>query len=148
MLIPLRARGETFGVMSFVSAESVRLFDENDLGFATELARRAALSIDNARLYADLESRRRELEFLASANAELDSSLDLDVTLQRVADLTVPYLADGCMVDLLDEHDQIRRVASASSVSTVGPVLERLREHSLDIDGPHPISVAMRTGQM
>jgi PAS domain S-box-containing protein len=147
MLIPLRARGETLGVMTFVSAESERYFDEDDLAFATELARRAALSIDNARLYADLEARRRELEFLASANAELDVSLDLDVILQRVADLTVPYLADGCMVDLLDEHDQIRRVASASSVSTVQPVLERLREHSLDIDGSHPISRAMQSGQ-
>jgi PAS domain S-box-containing protein len=148
MLVPLRARGDTIGVMTFVSAESERRFDQDDLEFATELARRAALSIDNARLYADLESRRQELEFLSSASAELDVSLDLDVTLQRVADLTVPYLADGCMVDLLDEHDQIRRVASASSVSTVGPVLERLREHSLGIDGAHPISVAMRTGQM
>jgi PAS domain S-box-containing protein len=147
MLVPLRARGETFGVMSFVSAESERRFDENDLAFATELARRAALSIDNARLYADLESRRRELEFLASANAELDSSLELDVTLQRVADLTVPFLADGCMVDLLDEHDHIRRVASASSVPQVRPVLERLQSHTLDIDGPHPICVAMRTGR-
>jgi PAS domain S-box-containing protein len=147
MLVPLRARGETFGVMSFVSAESERRFDENDLAFATELARRAALSIDNARLYADLESRRRELEFLASANTELDSSLELDVILQRVADLTVPYLADGCMVDLLDEHQHIRRVGAATSAAELRPVLERLRGYHLDIEGSHPISVAMRTGR-
>jgi PAS domain S-box-containing protein len=147
MLVPLRARGETFGVMTFVFAESERNFDEDDLGFATELARRAALSIDNARLFADLEARRRELEFLASANVELDASLDLDETLQRIANLTVPYLADGCMVDLLDEDAQITRVASATSVPAVQPVLERLLEHNLDIEGPHPISVAMRTGQ-
>jgi PAS domain S-box-containing protein len=146
MVVPLRARGETFGAVTFLSAESERLFDEDDLTFATELARRAALSIDNARLYADLEARRRELEFLASASAELDASLDLNRTLQRVADLTVPYLADGCMLDLLDENEQIRRVASASSVEAVGPVLERLRTHELELDGPHPISVALRTG--
>jgi PAS domain S-box-containing protein len=147
MVVPLRARGETFGAVTFVSAESERLFDEDDLAFATELARRAALSIDNARLYADLEARRRELEFLASASAELDASLDLDRTLKRVADLTVPYLADGCMVDLLDENDQIRRVASASSLETVSPVLDRLRTHELELHGPHPISVAIRTGR-
>ena len=148
MVLPLSARGETFGAVTFCSAESERLFDEDDLFFATELARRAALSIDNARLYADLEARRSELEFLASASAELDASLDLDRTLQRVADLTVPYLADGCMVDLLDEHDHIRRVASATSVADVEPVLERLRTHELELEGPHPISVAMRTGRM
>jgi serine phosphatase RsbU (regulator of sigma subunit)/putative methionine-R-sulfoxide reductase with GAF domain len=148
MVLPLRARGETFGAITFISAESERLFDEDDLAFATELARRAALSIDNARLYADLEGRRQELEFLATASAELDASLDLDHTLRRVAQLTVPYLADGCMVDLLDENDEIRRVASASSVETIAPVLERLRTHSLQLDGPHPISTAMRTGQI
>jgi PAS domain S-box-containing protein len=147
MVVPLRARGETFGAITLVAAETNRLFDEDDLAFATELARRAALSIDNARLYADLEERRRELEFLASASAELDASLDLEVTLQRVADLTVPFLADGCMVDLLDEHDQIRRVASASADEEIGDVLERLRQHQLELDGPHPISIAMRTGR-
>jgi PAS domain S-box-containing protein len=145
MVVPLRARGETFGTVTFCSAE--RLFDDDDLSFATELARRAALSIDNARLYEDLEARRRELEFLASASAELDASLDLDLTLQRVADLTVPYLADGCMVDLLDEHHHIRRVASATSVAELKPVLERLRSHDLDLEGPHPIAVALRTGR-
>jgi PAS domain S-box-containing protein len=147
MVVPLRARGDTFGAITFISSTAERRFDEGDLDFATELARRAALSIDNARLFADLEARRRELEFLASASFELDASLDLDVTLQRVTDLTVPFLADGCMVDLLDEHEQIRRVASASSVESVSPVLERLRTHDLDLEGAHPISVAMRTGR-
>jgi PAS domain S-box-containing protein len=146
MIVPLRARGETFGVITFVSSESERQFDEDDLAFATELARRAALSIDNARLYADLEERRRELEFLARASAELDASLDLGTTLQRVADLTVPYLADGCMVDLIDEHDELRRVASASSFEDVEPVLKRLRSHHIDLEGPHPIAQALRTG--
>jgi serine phosphatase RsbU (regulator of sigma subunit)/putative methionine-R-sulfoxide reductase with GAF domain len=146
MVVPLRARGEMFGTITFAS-ESARRFDDADLAFSAELARRAALSIDNARLYADLEARRRELEFLASASAELDASLDVDVTLQRVADLTVPYLADGCMVDLVDEHEQIRRVASASSVASVAPVLDRLRTHQLELEGPHPISIAMRTGK-
>ncbi len=147
MVVPLRARGETFGVITFASAESERFFDEDDLAFANELARRAALSIDNARLYADLEERRRELEFLASTSAELDASLDLDLTLQRVADLTVPYLADGCMVDLLDENDLIRRVASSSADEAVSVVLDRLRTHHLELEGPHPISTAIRTGR-
>src|SRR5207247_9061162 len=102
MVVPLQGRGQTFGTMTFISAESNRRYDEDDLEFALELAKRASLSIDNARLHGDLDARREELEFLASASAELDRSLDLDQTLQSVADLTVPYLADGCMVDLLD----------------------------------------------
>lgn len=53
MVVPLRARGETLGAISFVSAESGRRFDQEDLAFAEELARRAALAIANARNYAE-----------------------------------------------------------------------------------------------
>ncbi|MBA3421549.1 MAG: SpoIIE family protein phosphatase [Thermoleophilaceae bacterium] len=53
MIVPLRARGETLGAISFVAAESGRRFDEDDLAFAEELARRAALAIANARTHAE-----------------------------------------------------------------------------------------------
>jgi GAF domain-containing protein len=48
---PLRAHGRTLGALTLVSAESGRRFAESDLGVAVDLARRAALAIDNARLY-------------------------------------------------------------------------------------------------
>lgn len=51
MILPLIARGRTLGAISMVSAESGRLFGEEDLVFAMDLARRAAMSVDNARLY-------------------------------------------------------------------------------------------------
>lgn len=53
MIVPLRARGETLGAISFVAAESGRRFDQDDLAFAEELARRAALAIANARIHAE-----------------------------------------------------------------------------------------------
>ena len=51
MIVPLVARGRMLGAMSFVSGESHRHFSEDDLGFAVDLARRAATAIDNARLF-------------------------------------------------------------------------------------------------
>ena len=51
MTVPLIARGKIFGAMSLVWGESERHYDERDLVFAEELARRAAYAIDNARLY-------------------------------------------------------------------------------------------------
>jgi PAS domain S-box-containing protein len=51
MVLPLVARGRMLGGMTFVSGESGRHFDEDDLGFAMDLARRASTAIDNARLY-------------------------------------------------------------------------------------------------
>jgi PAS domain S-box-containing protein len=146
MLVPLRARGQALGVVTLASAESGRLYTQDDLDFASAMARRAALSIDNARLHSELTERSREAEFLAAASAELDQTLDLEETLQRVADLTVPSLGDGCMVDLLEENGTVKRVASASSDEAASAEVERLKEQRIDLDSAHPIAIALRTG--
>lgn len=51
MVVPLKARGRILGAITLVSAESDHLFDDDDLALAEDLASRAALAIDNARLY-------------------------------------------------------------------------------------------------
>ncbi|HEU4797671.1 MAG TPA: SpoIIE family protein phosphatase, partial [bacterium] len=51
IIAPLTVRGLTFGTISFVWAESGRTYSEEDQRLALELARRAAVAIDNARLY-------------------------------------------------------------------------------------------------
>ena len=89
-----------------------------------------------------------ELEFLSEASRVLEESLDLDETLQTVADLTVPFLGDGCMVDLVDETGAIERVATATVDPQAEPVLDRLLRHRLDPEGKHPIAIALRTGQI
>ncbi|HEU4978024.1 MAG TPA: GAF domain-containing SpoIIE family protein phosphatase, partial [Solirubrobacteraceae bacterium] len=53
ILAPLRARGRTLGVLTLANAESGRLFGEADVQFCEELARRAGMAIDNARLYTE-----------------------------------------------------------------------------------------------
>jgi serine phosphatase RsbU (regulator of sigma subunit) len=53
MLIPMDVAGRTIGVLTMVSAESGRAFDEDDLLFAGDLARRAATAVENARLYTE-----------------------------------------------------------------------------------------------
>jgi PAS domain S-box-containing protein len=51
MIVPLVARGRTLGAITLVSAESGRRYERADLELAEELAHRAALAVDNARLY-------------------------------------------------------------------------------------------------
>jgi PAS domain S-box-containing protein len=51
IFVPLVARGRTLGVITLVSAESGRRYRKADLELAEELARHAALAVDNARLY-------------------------------------------------------------------------------------------------
>jgi PAS domain S-box-containing protein len=50
VVVPLAARGRSLGAMSFVRAEGAAYTDD-DLQVAVDLGRRAALSVDNARLY-------------------------------------------------------------------------------------------------
>ncbi len=53
MCVPLTARGHTIGALTLVSSGSGRRFDERDLAVATDLARRAALALDNVRLLSE-----------------------------------------------------------------------------------------------
>jgi PAS domain S-box-containing protein len=53
IVAPLRARGRILGAVTFVAAESGRSFTRDDVDLVEELARRAGLSIDNARLYTE-----------------------------------------------------------------------------------------------
>jgi serine phosphatase RsbU (regulator of sigma subunit) len=62
MVLPLRARGRTFGAMALVSSSSERRFDENDLALAENLASRCALAADNARLFGEREYIARALQ--------------------------------------------------------------------------------------
>lgn len=60
--VPLTAHGRTFGAISLVTAESGREYGEDDLAFAEEVARRAALALDNARLYREQHSTAETLQ--------------------------------------------------------------------------------------
>ena len=54
--VPLTARGEAFGTLTMVTAESGRLYEQADVRLAEELGKRAGLAINNARLF-DAERR-------------------------------------------------------------------------------------------
>jgi PAS domain S-box-containing protein len=76
MYVPLSARGRTIGVISFVSSESGQRYGPSDLALAQELTRRAAMAIDNARLYREAQdSVRIREEFLSIASHELKTPL-------------------------------------------------------------------------
>ncbi|HEX2081824.1 MAG TPA: ATP-binding protein [Longimicrobium sp.] len=76
MVIPLRAGDRQIGGITLVSAESGRRYGEDDLALARELADRAALAVENARLYAQAQAATRERdEMLAVVAHDLRNPL-------------------------------------------------------------------------
>jgi len=70
--VPMRSQGRILGALTFVYAESGRHYDQEDLRLAEEVASRAAMAIENARLYQRAQASIREREdFLAVASHEL-----------------------------------------------------------------------------
>ncbi len=86
MCVPLKARGDTFGAITFVSVTRGRKYGPVDLALAEELARRAALAVDNARLFRKAqEALKARDEFLSMASHDLRSPLtSLRLQLQAV----------------------------------------------------------------
>lgn len=76
MIVPLSARGRILGALTFAAAESGRRYSAADLAFAEMIARRAAMAMDNSRLYA-LEQRgsRAREDLLAIVSHELRTPL-------------------------------------------------------------------------
>jgi len=85
MIVPIRARGRTFGAISLATATSSRVYTQHDLDVANQLARRIGLFLDNARLYELSQATEAELrkaievkdEFLAMMSHELRTPLTI-----------------------------------------------------------------------
>ena len=75
-MVPLPARGRTLGVLALGLGPSGRKFDADALSMAIDLAGRAAIALDNARLYGKIQAEdRRKDEFLAMLAHELRNPL-------------------------------------------------------------------------
>ena len=74
--VPLANHGRPLGVITFISAESGRIYGEQDLALAGDLARRAATAMENASLYRALQQSDRAKDvFLATLAHELRNPL-------------------------------------------------------------------------
>jgi two-component system cell cycle sensor histidine kinase/response regulator CckA len=96
LMVPLVARGEAFGAMTFIVVEAERRLGDRELSLATAVAGRAAAAIQNAELYAAV---RAELAERKRAEVEREAS---EATLRGFFDAEGVY---ACILEIDDEHD-------------------------------------------
>ena len=145
IIAPMIARGRTLGSIAVVGSESGRRYSEEDLPLVLELARRAALSVDNARLFREAEdASRAKDEFLATLSHELRTPLTAivgwasmmqigatDAETTRIAIETILRSAksQGELID--DLLDLSRVVAGKLNLNVTAVDLVRLTEEAV-----------------
>jgi serine phosphatase RsbU (regulator of sigma subunit) len=148
VVAPLQARERTLGALSVLRLGDGRPYSKDDEGLVLELARRASLAIDNARLFSELHRVQIAESFMAEASRVLASSMDYGETLKRVTQLVVPQIADWCAIDLLSEQGEIERVAAHHVDPARLALAERLDlDYRPTLDEPLGVPEVIRTGE-
>ncbi len=127
IVVPLVARGATLGAITLVAAaDGAGTFVPDDMRLAELLAKRAAVAIDNARLYDEERRLARMREVVARASDVLSGSLDLDALLGSFADLLVAELAAEATIALHPDRVVVRR---SGTVAGDAPQLRAALRH-------------------
>lgn len=148
LAVPVIAHGTVIGVLRVDDTRRSRSFSEREVSFLSLVAEQLAIVIENARLLAQHRQAEEDLRFLAEAGHTLASSLDYQATLTEVGRLALSYLADLCLVDLLDESGQIQRVAALHADPEKAAVLAELQErYPPDRAARNPSANVLRTGE-
>jgi len=104
--VPLKAKDTVIGVLGVDNKASSKPFTDNDVYLLSALADYAAIAIENAWLYKDIEDKAAQLDTLLKIAQSTTSQLDLELVLQMIVDSAVTKL--GADVATLYLYNPIR----------------------------------------
>jgi signal transduction histidine kinase len=135
--VPMVARGQAIGALSFVTVESGRHFTDDDLRFAQDVGFRAAIAVENARAYAEVRrANHLKDEFLATLSHELRTPLNAVLGYARMLrDQTLPPDKQARACEILERNASAltQIVNDILDVSRITEGKLRLERRSVDL---------------
>jgi GAF domain-containing protein/ActR/RegA family two-component response regulator len=120
MTVPLIGPEGALGTLSINRKHPSPLFNEQEINLLDTLANQAAISLQNARLFEQIQQRSEELQLINRVVSQVAASLDLKESLQIIAnELGIAIKADSVGVALLND-DRITLKIMADYTSRVG----------------------------
>jgi GAF domain-containing protein len=149
--VPLVAAGRILGAFTLVSTDPGRRYGADDVTLAEDLARRAGLAVENARLYSEAEvakesaqraaTRTLVLQTLTAALSEAVTSADVaSVVIERA--LPVLGASAGSVVSSRGDGETLEVVVAEGYPEDV-----LAQWDTFPMDAPIPLAEAMRTGE-
>ncbi len=137
LCVPLSLHGRPIGALTMATSSAERQFDQEDLRLAESLAARAALALDNATAYEQLQTADRlKDEFLATLSHELRTPLNAVVGYARLLRSgTLPPERVPAMIEVVDRNATAltQIVEDVLDVSRIISGKSRLRVQPLDL---------------
>ncbi len=137
VVLPLLARGRTLGALTLAHGPSGRHFTPAELSLAEDLAGRAAIALDNARLYRDIQQAdRHKNEFLSMLAHELRNPLAPIRNAVQILRLKCAHDPELTQIrDLIDRQVQqlIRLVDDLLDISRITRGKIRLQTEPVDV---------------
>ena len=128
LAVPLLARGHTLGALVFLSRDEKRRYSEDDLSLATELARQAALAVDNARLYrAAQQATRARDDVLAVVSHDLRNPIHAVYMAATFLLDVLPEESDQADVALSRRQAEVIRRSARRANALIGDLLDVTR---------------------
>jgi PAS domain S-box-containing protein len=143
---PLVSRGRLLGKF-MVYFDTPQAFSAEAVQLAQTIASHVAFSILKKQDVTTLKRGEEVQRFLAEAGNVLAASLDEEATIARLASLTIPFLADYCLIDAVEADGSLRRIATAHVDPKKAQLLQELERYPpRSRAARHPVIKAVRTG--
>jgi signal transduction histidine kinase len=144
--VPMLRDEKVIGVAHIGSLTAPEFSEEDKLLFRTMVSRATSVVVQ-AQLVADLRRAETAQRFLSDASKELAESLDINTTLQKIAHLAVPAIADWCIVSLVADGGVTHETVAHADPKKATLARELRTRYPTDMDAKAGVGQVVRTGR-